>query len=217
MTCAVAPPLTAEEERARAPNAIQLGKNIFKKMSYVLGDRDVYHHRSEQFIFYEKPKGLWKLGEAAVIGRPSLLTSKKTKVYSPDQAIWLDEKRGEKVSMRRLGEDEDPNAWHPGLKINHAIEDGWKDPDFAHSNDSIGSKVMNEIQECRWLRALALHPRPVLFADVEPADACQGSVGNCWLVAAMSALAEFPSYMKNNLFVTKKAQTSFALEVECYL
>lgn len=59
----------------------------------------------------------------------------------------------------------------------------------------------------RWLRALALHPSPVLFADVEPADACQGRVGNCWLIAALSALAEFPAYFKNKIFITKKAGT----------
>ena len=64
--------------------------------------------------------------------------------------------------------------------------------------------------EPRWLRALALHPSPVLFADVEPADACQGRVGNCWLIAALSALAEFPAYFKNKIFITKKAGTKNA-------
>jgi len=58
----------------------------------------------------------------------------------------------------------------------------------------------------RWLRAMALHENPVLFADVEPADALQGSLGNCWLIAAMAAIAEFPSYMKNNIFQNKKAR-----------
>ena len=62
--------------------------------------------------------------------------------------------------------------------------------------------------EPRWLRARALHPSPVLFADVEPADACQGHVGNCWLIAALSALAEFPSFFKNKIFITKKALLS---------
>lgn len=47
----------------------------------------------------------------------------------------------------------------------------------------------------------------MLFADVEPADACQGRVGNCWLIAALSALAEFPAYFKNKIFITKKAGT----------
>jgi hypothetical protein len=58
----------------------------------------------------------------------------------------------------------------------------------------------------RWLRAMALHENPVLFTEVEPADALQGSLGNCWLIAAMAAIAEFPSYMKNNIFQNKKAR-----------
>ena len=68
------------------------------------------------------------------------------------------------------------------------------------------SREIKTFGEPRWLRALALHPSPVLFADVEPADACQGRVGNCWLIAAMSALAEFPSYFKHKVFITKKAE-----------
>lgn len=65
-----------------------------------------------------------------------------------------------------------------------ALQGGWKDDEFPHNNDSVGAKAASKCKYSRWLRALSLHPAPALFADVEPSDACQGTVGNCWLVAA---------------------------------
>ena len=204
MSCTAEPPLTPEEKRAKAADAVMfVRKDIFKQMSYVLGNRPVYHQRSERFIFYEEPKKMWKMGESAVLGKPSLYTSRITDVYSPDMAVWMGDSG--KIQVLGLDGEEVPKGWRPGLKVKE-VEDGWKDPDFPHSNDSIGTKAEGKYEQNRWLRALGLHARPTLFADLEPADACQGIVDNCWLISAMCAVAEFPSYIKNNLFVTKKAR-----------
>lgn len=105
-------------------------------------------------------------------------TLRKTTAYSPDLAVWLDS--GGRIAVLGLNGDGVPKGWKAGLKINKTIEDGWKDPEFPHNDGSIGTAT----EGCRWLRALSLHPHPVLFAEVEPSDACQGSVGNCWLLAA---------------------------------
>ncbi|CAK9021927.1 unnamed protein product [Durusdinium trenchii] len=215
MTCSAEPPLTPEEERAKAAQAILIdGKDVFKTMSYELGNRTVYHQRSERFLFYEEPKGMWKIGESCVFGKPSLFTSRPTDVYSPDLALWIDEAHGGKMAVVGLNDDDVPKGFKFGLKV-RAVEDGWKDPDFPHNNDSIGAAA-SKYKGNRWLRAVSLHPHPALFADVEPADACQGTVGNCWLVAALSALAEFPSYIKNNLFVTKKISQSGKYQVKLF-
>jgi len=40
----------------------------------------------------------------------------------------------------------------------------------------------------------------VLFDKIEPNDVSQGKIGNCWLMAAISALAEFPEFIMNNIF-----------------
>ena len=46
-------------------------------------------------------------------------------------------------------------------------------------------------QECDWVRAKDLAEPPALFSSVEPADACQGALGDCWLIAALAgALAK---------------------------
>jgi len=44
---------------------------------------------------------------------------------------------------------------------------------------------------------------PPLFDKVEPTDVCQGSLGDCWLLAAIAAVAEFPSFIEDEVFVTK--------------
>jgi len=46
----------------------------------------------------------------------------------------------------------------------------------------------------QWIRATKLSDcGVVLFDKIEPNDVAQGKIGNCWLMASISALAEFPS------------------------
>ena len=58
-----------------------------------------------------------------------------------------------------------------------------------------------------WVRAKDLDEfkgkRSQLFeGDIKPDDLCQGAVGNCWLVAALSSASELPDCIRN-MFVTK--------------
>ena len=54
-------------------------------------------------------------------------------------------------------------------------------------------------------KALETSTHPVLFGeDTEPTDICQGKVGDCWLVAAIAAVAEFPHYLEDHVFKTKE-------------
>lgn len=59
-----------------------------------------------------------------------------------------------------------------------------------------------------WLRPHELKQfdgkRPQLFeGEIEPADLCQGAVGNCWLVAAFACASEFPDMIRH-MFLTKE-------------
>lgn len=209
MRCTAEPHRSEEEEFAKAADAIKFDEIFFKKTDEVVGHRPVYKQWkeddwAERFLFYEAPKSMWKIGNSAVFDRPCLYSSRTTDVYSPELALWIDEAGGGKIAVLAVDTDGVPNGMHGGLKLNKSVKAGWKDPDFPHTNDSIGQKAASKCKYSRWLRGYALHSHPSLFADLEPADACQGIVGNCWLIAALSALAEFPSYMKNNLFVNKK-------------
>lgn len=53
----------------------------------------------------------------------------------------------------------------------------------------------------------ATEGEPCLFKRVSPRDIEQGYLGNCWLVAAMSTLAEYPDRVRS-LFKQKKKTLS---------
>ncbi len=42
-----------------------------------------------------------------------------------------------------------------------------------------------------------------LFDHIEPSDIMQGALGDCWLMAALAAIAEFPHYVKKNIIQEK--------------
>jgi len=49
-----------------------------------------------------------------------------------------------------------------------------------------------------WLRATKLFPEgasPVVFDSISPCGILQGTLGDCWLLASIAALAEFPAYL----------------------
>ena len=45
---------------------------------------------------------------------------------------------------------------------------------------------------------------PKLFDAIEPVDVCQGALGDCWLLAAVAAVAEFPNFIKSEVFITQE-------------
>jgi len=58
-------------------------------------------------------------------------------------------------------------------------------------------------EDIKWLYAediCSKGGKALLFNKIEPNDVSQGAIGDCWLLAAISALAEFPSFIENNLF-----------------
>eukprot|EP01126_Amoeba_proteus_P048862 TRINITY_DN5670_c0_g1_i7.p1 TRINITY_DN5670_c0_g1~~TRINITY_DN5670_c0_g1_i7.p1 ORF type:complete len:678 (-),score=122.50 TRINITY_DN5670_c0_g1_i7:107-2140(-) len=71
----------------------------------------------------------------------------------------------------------------------------WNDPDFKPISSSIGNvKVKGEDPE--WRRASEIWSNPKLFSDgISPHDIKQGSLGNCYFLAALSVLAEYPEFI----------------------
>jgi len=60
----------------------------------------------------------------------------------------------------------------------------------------------------QWIRASKLNDTGiVLFDKIEPNDVAQGRIGNCWLMASISALAEFPEYILKKIFPGIEAAT----------
>lgn len=199
----------AEELLLQAEPCVKFDEIYYKKVDgEVIGNRAVYRQSKgdddwgDTYLFYDKPETKWKRANEAAEGAVALNKSRITKVPSPEKAAWFDDHG--KMDVNAVDTDGIPNSTGQSLTLNHSVQEGWKDETFPHNKDSVGQRCSEKLGRMRWLRAMALHENPVLFADVEPADALQGSLGNCWLIAAMAAIAEFPSYMKKNIFQNKK-------------
>lgn len=73
------------------------------------------------------------------------------------------------------------------------------DPDFPHDSRSVGDSLDPTL---RWIPVRRLRPDVAfpdwcLFDGVEPADLLQGALGDCWLIAAMAVLAEYPDTVRS--------------------
>lgn len=103
----------------------------------------------------------------------------------------------------------DPNA----TVVAVTVEDGFYDEDFPHSKESL----QNE-NKCEWisLRDPALSTSDKLFDDIAPSDVCQGGLGDCWLIAAIAGIAEFPGFIKDHLFKTKERAADGKYEIWLY-
>lgn len=74
------------------------------------------------------------------------------------------------------------------------------DSTFPPSSRSLGNVEDLDISKVVWVRASELDPsiRSVLFdKKINPGDLMQGRLGDCWLVAALANLAEYPAAIRN--------------------
>lgn len=201
---------TDEELLAEVPKAVKGGNyGHFKKQEELLNGRPVYFSASEDniarkplyFVYVQKNawklENVWMLCEEAENDTYAWRTSEKTFCFSPDRAYWP------------TSSDWKETLYVEALSLSFAereVKEGWKDPDFPHSSQSLGDRVRESLgQEPMWKRAPALTvDEPTLFGDnAEPADICQGRVGDCWLIAAIAAVAEF-HYLEDYVFGRKE-------------
>jgi len=58
--------------------------------------------------------------------------------------------------------------------------------------------------EIQWKRATETFPDATLFGSeiIRPGDVIQGGLGNCWLQAAVAAVAEYPKLVEE-MFLNK--------------
>ena len=130
--------------------------------------------------------------------------SDNTNCYNPAQATWHHPQEGYSFQWEVV----DPIVSQP--------QAGWIDPQFPHDNFSLGDPGKVRVADAVWIRAIDLCKEPVLFGVEEPADALQGSVGNCSMIGALAALAEFPGYL-SSLFINKEISADGKYKVRMYL
>lgn len=92
------------------------------------------------------------------------------------------------------------------------------DPYFPPTDKSLGVPkpgrsflTPEQRAQTKWIRLpeiarlngnVASEDEVVLWEDIEPSSITQGSVGNCWLISSIAALAEFPDAVRH-LFLTQ--------------
>ena len=89
-------------------------------------------------------------------------------------------------------------------------QDIFRDPLFPPCMESIGETIETDprsrlrlpggvqMNQIRWKRAPELIGASApLFGDISPTSLVQGSAGDCWLMAALSCLAEFPQAIRD--------------------
>tara|TARA_Y100000389_G_scaffold204553_1_gene257936 strand:+ start:2202 stop:3869 length:1668 start_codon:yes stop_codon:yes gene_type:complete len=92
----------------------------------------------------------------------------------------------------------------------------YEDESFPASSESIG---IDKYSNASWVRAFDLQPNDsemVLFHGVEPNDILQGSLGDCWLLCALAAIAEFPNFFKDKIFKTDKVSPNGKYSLNLY-
>jgi hypothetical protein len=75
---------------------------------------------------------------------------------------------------------------------------------------SIGNETMCSSEaDVEWVRAMDLNrdDKDYLWGDISPTDIQQGNVGNCWLIAAYAAIAQYPHLIKSSFVHGKMSQT----------
>ena len=221
-------PEEVEEACAKAPEIIHhicrgegesLG--LFKKQKETCSSRPIYfNEKTGMYISYMKVRQQWKVSFEPNEGSPGQCYSELSQHYNPMLTPW--KSKG------------DIGIWGiPSPSSCDALPEGWKDSDFPPNEESIGDisksrcavkrvKQTGEEKQVVWERALKLSKErtvcyePVLFGDITPADALQGAVGNCWMIAALAQLAEFPSYIKEHIFVTKEVSLEGKYEIRLF-
>jgi calpain-15 len=97
---------------------------------------------------------------------------------------------------------------HTVLQVCRCIDLRYIDSDFPATASSVNSQHP-EGKFYAWMRAFDLsiakgNDATYLFADgITAGDLCQGGLGDCWLISAIAALAEYPGLIQR-IFITKE-------------
>ena len=97
------------------------------------------------------------------------------------------------------------------------------DPEFPALERSVGSSTLNvpDLKKVMWKRPreVAANPAELVVYDKEKLNSCdilQGTLGNCYFLSALSALAENPERVRR-LFATSSVNPTGCYAVKFYL
>uniref|UniRef100_A0A0G4GFI5 Calpain catalytic domain-containing protein n=1 Tax=Chromera velia CCMP2878 TaxID=1169474 RepID=A0A0G4GFI5_9ALVE len=205
------------------PNSIINGGYI-KMETRLSHDRPVYFYEEANLYLYFRGSD-WCIGSQ--VGTDSRLAfCTDYDAGSPDQidGVWKvfeagDWKQDEKIQCEKFDMPGEGDAaagegeGEGGLKE----EEKFTDSEFPPNAASLADPELES--EVEWVRGseLAHSSKCVdkLFDGIEPDDLVQGSLGDCWLIAAISAVAEFRGAIRK-LFVTQKFSEEGKYELKLF-
>jgi len=83
-----------------------------------------------------------------------------------------------------------------------AAGEPWIDPVFppvfaSLAKDDRLCDDMSKFRKIEWKRMTEIYQDPVMYSDgIDPGDVSQGILGNCYFLAVLSSMAEFPDRIK---------------------
>lgn len=181
-------------DTSRAPDSVRIESRYGNiDGGYVRKDDDyegypAYENENDGiFIFHDAAAGTWFLSSA--LG---------------DRANF-NKCESDEVDVTKL----DPDMWNDPEAItaiqeitwkNVPDDDGYIDMKFPADFTSLGAEWIedhpdyNDASKIEWIRApdINRHEPDDLFGPISPSEMKQGMVGNCWLIAAVCCVAEFP-------------------------
>jgi len=157
-----------------------------------------------KYLYYNERLGQYLVADENG-SRRYYCQSKKTQSKDPSLAEW------DGLKVKHV--DFKFNAVNTYDAEHH--DDRFVDPEFEPTSINAGKKT-----GVVWVRGEAIRGSrndiPKLFDGIEPTDISQGLGSDSWLIAAIAALAEFPLFIENELFVTKEYNPEGEYKVRLY-
>ena len=82
----------------------------------------------------------------------------------------------------------------------------WTDPDFRPERSSLYDPQHDLCDHslfsgCKWERITKIFPGCQMIVDgIAPSDIIQGCIGDCYFLAVLASMAEFPSRVKDMIY-----------------
>eukprot|EP00391_Amoebophrya_sp_Ameob2_P010213 CAMPEP_0178983360 /NCGR_PEP_ID=MMETSP0795-20121207/1017_1 /TAXON_ID=88552 /ORGANISM="Amoebophrya sp., Strain Ameob2" /LENGTH=1178 /DNA_ID=CAMNT_0020674125 /DNA_START=267 /DNA_END=3805 /DNA_ORIENTATION=+ len=168
-----------------------------------------YCCESGLYMFFNPKKGQWKIIGTPIMHQPHAVkacSETGVKVMFPPLAPWQ--------------QHFEPMIQFPALDgtliDKQLLKQGvqpFVDPEFPPNRKSLAERGASSGQvvqgEVEWFRARDIHDTDFpmkLYDRIEPSDCIQGGLGDCWLLAALAVVAEYPDFVPTQCFHEKECQ-----------
>lgn len=183
-------------DASAAPHTIRIESKFgnidggFVRMDDDFEDYPAYHNEQDGvYLFHTRGGGEWKIA------------SELDTNAGDYNSCATDEVNVTKLTARNWRKPDSITTIAEVTWANTPDDDGFLDTNFPADHPTLGKKWMEENPKylkpgsVEWIRAPDLNREEPedLLGNIRPDEMLQGAVGDCWLIAAIACVAEFPS------------------------